>query len=430
MLAPSGASAAIRSSGDDEPVSPSGITSISPVNGRGWRLEATGNVFYDDNILHIGDGQAPPTGEKRADFRFSPSASAAIGMPFGRQQFYLGGLVGRDFYGRNTILNRNRYLIGGGLNWRLGASCTGSLAGEFRRRQNLLSEVAVVQDNVQETQVYGADANCQAPVGLGFGGHVNRTQINNLNPLRQAFDSRSTVFGPSVSYGSPGLGRFSLSGDVTASRYPRRTVPTLDGNNAIIRATDGVDIYSGRVGYQRNLGTRFSLQLGVSYLKVKPKPGAVVQFIGMPPLPFVMSRPGYSGGGYDATISYTPSARINAQFVASRNITSSANVGALFTVAQTYGVDLGYEIGPSINVGLGGTINRRDYRGSFPSVLEPQARISDELKRIYAHVTYAPVQLYSLDFELAHQQRNSNPDIYNYKGTSATLSLRLMFGRR
>ena len=431
------AAAAIRSSGDDQPVAPSGITSVTPINGRGWRLAPSASVLYDDNILRVGDGQVLPLDGHRADFRFSPSVSGSIGMPFGRQQLYLGGELGRDIYGRNTKLNKNRYLIGGGLNWRLGSSCTGSLAGEFRRRQSLLSEVSlvdgsvvpVIQDNVQETQTYGANANCQAPVGLGFGGHINQDQINNLNPLRRPFNAKTTTFGPNVSYGSPGLGRFSLGGDVQIVRYPNRTVPVFDASNAIVLVGDGVDIYSGRIGYQRSLGTRISIQLGGSYLKVKPKPGATLQVIGTPPVLTSVSRDGYSGGGYDASISYTPSSRISAQFTASRNITSSPQAGALFVIAQTYGADFSYKFGPSITTGLGGAYNLKDYRGSGPTLLDPRARINDKFGRVYAHLTYAPVRLYTIDFEVAHQVRNSNPDIYNYKSNSATLSLKLQFGR-
>ena len=432
------AGAAIRSGGDDAPVAPSGVTSVTPINGRGWRLSLTAPVLYDDNILHVGDRQVLPVNGHRADFRFSPSAAGSIGLPFGRQQLYLGGELGRDIYGRNTQLNRNRYLIGGGLNWRVGSSCTwfrsransGGGRACFRRcRWSTAPAFRLSRTTSRKRRPMAPTQIARRPVGLGFGGHVDRTQVNNLNPLRRPFNAKTTTFGPNVSYGSPGLGRFSLGGDVQIVRYPNRTVPVFDPSNAIAFVGDGVDIYSGRIGYQRNLGTRISIQLGGSYLKVKPKPGATVQALGIPPVPALVNRNGYSGGGYDASVSYTPSRRVSAQFTASRNITSSPNVGALFVVAQAYGADFSYEIGPSITTGLGGTYNIKDYRGSVPTLLDQQARISDKLGRVYAHLTYAPVRLYTIDFEVAHQVRNSNPDIYNYKSTSATLSLKLLFGR-
>lgn len=418
-----------RVAGDDPPIAKSGITSVPQVPDRGYRLEASLRTLFDDNLLRVPSDRPTPLGRSRSDFRFSPAVSGGIGLPFGRQQLYVGAIIGRDFYARNTDLNRNRYAVGGGLNWRLGTTCTGALGVEFRRRQNLFSEEGILVPNVQENFDYGGSFDCQARAGIGFGGTIEHNQTNNLTPTRRAFDVKSTSYSPHLSYGSAGLGRFSLGGSYTRVKYPFRPALLPD----FTQTPDGIDLYSGRIGYDRSLGTRMKVTLGASFNKVKPQPRTVQQLIGFTalglPVFAPIDRSGYSGLGYDGSLSYTPSPRISAQLSASRNVTSTPNAGALFIVNQAYGLDLGYKLGPSIDTGVGVTYNVRDYRGGFASPTEPVPRVNDKSSRFYARVSYSPVKLYDVDLEVAHQKRASNPNDFDFSGTSVSLTLRVKFGR-
>ena len=427
--------AAQRTGGDDPSFAASGITTVAVPEKRGYRLEATLRVLYDDNLLRVPDGVATPPGRKKSDVRFSPAVSAAYALPVGRQQLFIGGLIGRDYYANNKALDRNRYVIGAGSNWRVGSSCTGTIAGEYRRRQNLFSEATDLIDptgrtvsNAQEIYNYGGVVNCQAPVGIGFGGSVIRDETNNLNPLRRSFNSRSLVFAPNVSYGGPNLGRISIGGSYNKVDYPDRLVLLTDGS----QKGDAVDIYSGRLGYQRSLGTRFSANLGLSYNSVRPKPRQVLQLIdfgGGAIFSFVNNRPSNSSLGYDVSVSYTPSPRLSAQINGSRNVSSTANVGALYVLNTSIGLDLGYNLSQAITTGIGATYFKRDYRGGFASPTEPTLRISDKTTRYYARVGYSPVKLYDIDLEVAHQKRDSNPAVFSFSGTSVSLNLRVKFGR-
>ncbi len=415
-----------RTGSDSAPVSNGGIISVAPIAGRGYQLAATLRTLYDDNLLRLPDGQNA-NGRSKSDFRFSPTVDASIGMPLGRQQFYIGGTFGRDYYARNTDLNRNRYLIGGGVNWRLGAICTGALAGEFNRRQNLLNDAGFQVDNVQENGTYGGSANCRVgPIGVG--GTIIHNTTNNLNPSRALFNVSSTSYAPRLTYGSVNFGQFSLGGSYNDVTYPRRTVLGLSGS-----VPDRIAIYAGRVGYQRSLGTRLSITLGASYNKARPIPRTQVFFVIDPvtglPVGVTNDRNGYSGVGYDGSLSYTPSPRLSAQLSASRNVTSTPNAGASFVINQAYGANVSYKVGPSITAGLGAAYDIRDYRGGFVSPTEPRLRVSDKSKRIYGSITYSPVKLYDIDLEVAHQSRVSNPSVFNYSGTSVSLTLRVKLGR-
>jgi hypothetical protein len=410
--------------GDDPAFAETGLTSVPAIAGRGWSLDANLKSRYDTNILRQGGQQTQLPGDRRADFVITPSVSGAIAMPFGRQQLFLGGEIGRDFYARNTRLNRNRYSIGGGANLRAGSNCTGSVAAEYSSRQSLLSDIAVVTSNSFQRLSYGATANCQAPVGLGFGGTVQRIEQRNSAVLRQPFDINTMSFAPQVSYTLPVFGRFSLTGTYSQSRYINREVLLSDGS----MAKDGVDVLNARAGFQRQLGTRLAINVGASYLNAKPKPQTVVYII-MPGIGIPTSRPAFSGIGYDASIDYISGGRLSAGLEARRTVSAATTVGSEYRVTQDYGFNADYKLGRSLSLGSGVTYGIIQYRGSFSSPLEPVARISDKLTRFYGSIDYTPVKLYTVGVEVSHQNRDSLPTLYSYKSTSVVLRLRVNFGR-
>ncbi len=425
-------SAAPSTAGDDPGFQNSGLTSVAPVEGRGYKLEAHLSTLYDSNIIRNGDGVTPRPGAVRADFRITPSVTAAIGVPIGRQQLFIGGDVGRDYYIHNKQLDRNRYTLGGGLNLRAGTRCTGTLAADFSSRLILLSELAEVIPNVQEKLTYGASAQCQGPVGIGFGGSVRRLESRNNNPARQQFDLDSIIFSPNISYALGNLGRFSLSGSLNQVDYVNRAVLVADGSTV----QDGVDISSGRFGYERAIGSRLAVTLGLSYFESQPTPTTILTVVGVtsPPAPpgvilGAIDRSTFSGLGYDGSISYRPSPRLAATFAAGRNVSGSANVGAQYQVSTNVGVDLDYQLGASINVGTGLTYDEKQYFNSFISPDERLRRIEDKIARVYGSVRYTPVKLYSLSLLMAYQDRNSTPVDFSYDSVSVLLSLRVKMGR-
>lgn len=416
--------AAPSTAGDDPAFAPSGLTSVAPINGRGYSLDATIGMLYDGNILRAGDDAVTRPGAERADFRFSPGVSGSIGLPVGRQQLFFGGQIGRDIYARNDRLNRNRYSVGGGINLRAGSRCQGTIAGDYNSRQALFSELSELVPNVQETLSYGATATCQSAAGLGFGGTVQRTERRNDSFSRRTFDVDTTVFAPNISYGRPNLGNFSIGGSYAKSRYPNRFVVVPDSG----LEADGVDILSGRFGYSRTLGTRISLSAGVSYLEARPEPRAVIELVA-PTVGVLVERGVFSGVGYDGSISYRAGPRLSASLDIGRNVQASANVGAQYQIQQNYGLGIDYQLGSAISLGTGVTYNQRDYRGSFASLDERGQRIQDKISRVYGSIRYSAVKLYSVGVELAYQNRESNPDQFSFGSFSALLTLRAHLGR-
>lgn len=423
------AQAATSSAGDDPAPMNNALEAVGGILGR-FRIEGQVNTLYDSNMQRLGDGFAPTPGTPKADWRIAPAVTVSSNLPIGRQQLSLNGTLGRDFYVNGTRPDRTRYSLGGVFNWRLGSRCSGDLDVGFSSRQLLLSEVSQGVANVQERFNYGGSANCQTVTGLGFGAAISQNNLRNSEPSRESFDVDSTIFSPHLSYGTPTLGQFSLTGSYNQSTYPRRFALVPDGSVT----EEGVDIVSGRIGYQRGLGSRLSISLGLSYFNVKPQPKDVLVPLA-PPVPgdpvllVPFTREANSNLGYDVGLSYRSGSRLSGRLSASRQATASANVGARSQVVQSYAIDVDYQVSQSINTGAGFTYDQRDYKNSFTSPDEPLRRLQDRISRVFASVSYAPVDLYSVGLEVSYQDRKSDPVEYSYDSFAALLRLRVSFGR-
>jgi hypothetical protein len=405
-------------SGDDPGLRQAGFLSIPQASGRAYILDASVTTRFDSNFL--GGGGTGGEGVVRV----SPLVEAGIGTLFGRQQVYVGGTVGRDIFLSNSQFNRNRYSFGAGADLVAGTRCTGSLGGEFSSRQLLQSDAVELADNVLRNAVGGASFNCRGPVGVGFGATAVYRSARNGRPERQAFDFNDFTVSPQLSYASPVLGVFSLGGSLTKVRYPKRQVLSTDGV-----VDDGIDIRSARIGFSRELGTRLQLSVGVSLIDADPKPQQQILPGPLPGTAVLVDREGFSGGGFDAALTARLGSRATITASADRSVRGAGNVGALLTRSESFGLDASYRLSSAITAGVGGTVNRLRYIGSFASADEPFPRESDTIKRIYGQLNYSPSQRYSVGVEVSHQDRVSVPDIFQFSNTSALLRLRVSFGR-
>ncbi len=425
-----GVAHAQNAAGDDD--TPGAAASVSPIEGRGFSIGASLRTLYDSNIRRLGRGFTADSGQSKSDFRFTPTVSAAAALPVGRQQLFITGDLGRDIYARNSELNRNRYSLVGGAVLRAGRSCAGSIVGEARRRQSLVTEANGRSDNTQEITGINAQADCAPPVGFGFGGGISQRSVDNKAIDRQSLDSRETTFEAHLNYGASGLGVFSAGGSYSQFRYPRRDILVPTAGGGIDQVTDKLDSWSARLGYSRALGARLSINLSGSYIDTKPKPRdalAVVVLDDGTTAILQNPRDGYKGPGFGVGLDYHPGGRLGATLNASRNATSSPNVSARVVVRDNVTAAVSYSIGPSIDTVVGASYDRRSYRGTFATPSDPVPRSRDTTGRIFARASYSPRPLYGVDFEIAHQKRDSNPSIYSFSSTSAVLTLRAKFGR-
>ncbi|KPF78929.1 hypothetical protein IP88_02710 [alpha proteobacterium AAP81b] len=300
----------------------------------------------------------------------------------------------------------------------------------------MLIESAEFVANAQETLSYGAVAQCRTAGGIGVGGSIRRQEIANSNDARTPFDANSLSYGPFITYGRPTLGTFTLSATWNDAEYPNRPQRLPGGGSQL----DGVRIFQGRFGYARQFGPRLGLNAGVAVFRNDPNPKTILlqtfDANGMPifdanglPVFAPVTRRGNTTVGFDAAVDYNSGNRLTAQLSASLRNSVSVNVGARSQRVQQYGLDVGYKLGRAIVLGAGAAYVVTDYQGSFTSLTEDFARNRDKLFRIVGSIDYAPVKLYSIGIEVAHQRRDSDPVEFSLDSTSVRLRLRLNYGR-
>lgn len=383
----------------------------SAITGRGYTLDIGLDSLFDTNVLRE-SGFVRTTGS-RSDFVFTPNATLQAGLPVGRQQLFTTISVGRDFYARNNIYDRTRISAGGGANLSAGPNCQGSLFGQYSERQGTQLDLIAVVPNKQQDTVYEVSAGCGRARGLGFGGGYTRTETRNGSAIYSLFDSNTSTVSGNLRYNSGALGALVLTGSYADVSYPGRGPPLFPN-------TDGVKVYTGQLSYRRDIGPLLTGDVGVSYIKAVPK---LASFDATG----ARTNPGYSGPGFNVSLNYHPGVRLSGVLSASRDVTASANVGALYVINANYGLDLTYKLSPRLSTGVGGSYATRDYRGAFASVADPLARSTDTLYRTYVQLSYTPVRRYSVNLTVAQQGLRSKPNLFDYDSTTALVGLHVKF---
>lgn len=109
----------------------------------GFHWFANQTSFYGDNVRRLQSGQAPPAGAKRSDLYFVSTVGASYRERIGLQQVFLNAGLSRTRYLENADLNRLRYNVSGGIDWRLGRVCNGTLSTAFEQSEQPVETTAI-----------------------------------------------------------------------------------------------------------------------------------------------------------------------------------------------------------------------------------------------------------------------------------------------
>lgn len=403
-------------------------------------IDIQGRAVYDSNQLRIPDSETVPAGRQRDDIRYSPSISLGYSRPIGRQRVFLSGLVGRDFYQNNSNLDRQRLQFSGGVNYTLGARCSGAIDASYSERQNGLNgfgdrfvddptvpdpevipepidpivddDVGRLVDNGQEALSYGASFGCGSASGrLSFGANARRSTLRNTAETRRFSNSNNTTYSGYVGVSAFGPGQLQVTGSYSTIDYPGRTLGLGPGIPVFLGATS-TESYQIGLNYARPIGTRLSGSIGASYLTSRP------EGLGAP----------YNAPAYNVSLTYRPGTRLTTTLSAARSIQSSNSVGALFTVLDRVQLGTSYQLGSSLSARAQASYERRNFRQSFALPGDGlTARSRENTTTFGAGIGYSPRSLYDVGFDIRQRLRRSTPTFFNYDSTTATVSVGIHF---
>jgi hypothetical protein len=400
---------------DDEPLrSGAGVPGVGGYPGRGLSVSAQFSSRYESNLGRINivdDG-----------FRIRPQLDAAYGLGLGRQGLFVRGTVARDvFIGTEQFGDRDRLSVSGGLDYRL-SRCSGQAGAGWQRNLVLETDAGRFGGFEQARTNAGVTLSCRIGNALTVDGSVTRFIAESTGNAANVFDVRSWTYSAGLGFGGATLGRFSVNGSITDTDMPGRLVITPDG-----LIEDGLRQRSVRVGYQRTLGSKISLGLGISYIDTTPASDLALVII--EDQPQVVERERFSGLGFDGSLDLQLSNRLGFSFTATRRAFANPIVGAQFTIATNYAASVSYRLNQRYSLSAGGSRRSNSFRGSFVSSLDPQRRQSDTLERYFAQLSGKFGRRLTLSLDVAHNRRRSEPSLFNFSSTGVGLNLGFDFGR-
>ncbi len=400
---------------DDAPIrNAGGVGGVAGYPGRGLQFGFNVSSRYESNL---GRQNLPDAG-----YRIRPQVDGRYGIGLGQQGLYVEGTLARDmFFSAPNLRDRNRYQLGAGLDYRL-SRCSGQLGGSWQRSLVFQSEAVAFGSLQQDSTRLGLSANCRISGAIGVNGSVSKQEFKTEVGQGTAFNVSTTSYSLGLSFGSAGLGQFSLSGSSSDSQMPGRLVVTADG-----LVEDSLTQRNVRFGYTRSFGSKINVGLGVSY--INSQPGTDEQLVLIDNVPQLVPREGFKGAGFDAALDLNLSPRLDVSFSANRSTFANPNVGAQFSVATNYSAVVNYRLNQRYSVAVGASRRENNYRGGFASSLDPFVRVADTLDRFYGQIGARLGQRLRLTFDIAHNRRKSNPAILNFSSTGVGLNLGVQFGR-
>lgn len=365
------------------------------------------SVVAESNVARASEESARIRGLDQGDLRTTPTVTADISLPFGRNYLLFNGVVGYDFYARNTRLNRERIDLNttAGLNY---SNCELVVNGSYLRRQSDLGDLVFIDaagapisitTNTEEIKTVGANASCGAPVGLRPTAGISQTWADNDTVFRQFSNYRTTSITGGLAYRQPSLGELSIFASKSWTEYSNRPLPTGEDDGTAVRS------YGAR--YQRNIGSRLYGLLELSYTDVNADN------------PFARD---FGGLTWRGELTGTVSDRLRLVGSFGRSVESSNLVASSYYVLKDYTLDASYGLSDRVTLTAGAFRRERDYEGT--GLLLGQPLVQEELTTFRGGVTYRATPRLSFVIDAAHETRDANSNFLDYDNDRVGLTAR------
>lgn len=377
-------------------------------SGRRIGVFITSQQVYESNVLRQPKFFPVPRGFARNDFRLSPSINLDIVQPFGRQKLTLVGGAGYDFYRRNSRLERERINLLGRFDLSIGEDCKPQLGISYARQQSDLADFIAFTDfrlrNREQRVTYSGSVKCGSVIGLKPGLSIERTVVTNSSVFRRLGNFNSTAYGASIGYISPTLGELSLFGNYRKGDYPNRGA--FIGGRTL---GDKVEVFSGGLRLQRDLGSRLKGNISIGYTLAEP------------------SLPGtrrFSGGSGSADLTAQISEPLQVVLGYSRSVQQSNQLNVSFSVNDAYSLNASYVLGPRLVLTGGVSRTERKLRDS-PALTPNLLGLEDKTTLYFGGLRYSPLGPISFSLNATKSERRSDTGFFDYNASAVSLGVNL-----
>jgi hypothetical protein len=149
-----------------------------------FKLLFNQTLQYNDNLLLLPNGAAPPPNTLRGDAYSTTTFGLFSRFPLGANTFFLNGTYGLARYEHDTTLNSSNYALNAGMDWMFSSRCSGTLIGSDKQAQAPIEELTSFTVNNIRTASFNETAKCHLSdhMNLVLNSGISRTN-NSLNTL-------------------------------------------------------------------------------------------------------------------------------------------------------------------------------------------------------------------------------------------------------
>jgi hypothetical protein len=363
------------------------------------QFEAT----YDSNVARRRTTLGPLPIQKQDEI-FRPSGLVNVTKAVGREELFLNGSAGYDFYRVNTFLNRERLNFEGGVNAPLGR-CKSTLSGAFSRHSTDLADVDVIINNAESHETIALQGDCSQLIGVAPEFTVSQGWLQNSTTLRSPLNHSDLSFEGGLTYSRPALGQLTAFGNYEHVEFP--------GALGVPGAANGYGykVYSGGARLTHNLGARIQGEAQISYEDLQTTiPGSA----------------GFQGVAYSFDVTYKASGKVTTHFIFSRQNEPSNRLGATFVTEEVYSGSVSYQVGARIKLDLAAARKTKDYGALAPGIAPPSVR-NETLTEFDGTLNYDLSKRLTASLEFVHDVRDSPTPAFDYTSNRVSVQLQSKF---
>lgn len=376
------------------------LTGLAVAAISGLKYSASFRTEWTDNIART-SAEEPlrPGSTSRSDWRFVPEIRVMAGKNIGRQLLFANASLGYDFHARNTMRDKERLNLQGGLEYRLGTRCSGRLQAGYGSRLSesyLFDEEA---DTKQERVTLTASTSCR--IGRIVSAlNYQWKDVSNDNEFRQISDSRGHSVTGSLSYPIGVRGALSVGGFWQMNEYPHQFLLNGDVNK--------VKFTGFNVGGSYRIGPSLAVNGSVGRSKVDPRN------------PFSLP---FSGTSWSLGANYA-GPKMGISLGAGRSASGGSGGSANFSISDSYSASLSYKVNSRLSASAGYTHSESDNRGI---VRIPGGELLSRLRKRDSFILGADYHLngpFSLSADYRHEKRASTEFYAGYTANIVSLTIR------
>jgi hypothetical protein len=373
-------------------------TGLNVLAGFGVNFGGSVQLAWFDNFRRIQSGQ-----DGGSEFRISPAATVNIGYPLGQQALYLNANIGWDFHTKNPEFDSERLGFGGGLQWRLGTRCQGSVDLSYSRRQTQFDLFDDAEPSAQDRTGAALSGRCNAPGRFITSFGINAGRFKYDTPDRAFANSRSWGVNGGLGYQLGVRGSIGVFASWNESTYPNQ-VQFLTGEALKVEVVN----IGGNASYR--LGTTLTLNGSLGWTDVSSTS------------PF---QPGFDGITWNLAAIYS-GPRLGARMGLGRSVSGGDGSFSNFAVVEDFNAVISYRSGPRLSFSTGYSRTKRDNRVN-PLVPPEFFGVDTTDDRLFAGASYSLIRIFSASLGINYTDRSSNRPDFDYSTTSITLGISARF---